>query len=125
MERKRVLVIDDDRDALGIFGSMLTLAGYLVMYEDAGARACEAAGRFHPDAILLDLGLSAVIHEQIAATLHADPRCGAIPVIILTPDPPALNVSLSPNVRQVLLKPCAPRALLNALSTVFGEDLSE
>ncbi|HEX6372930.1 MAG TPA: response regulator [Longimicrobium sp.] len=121
MGRKRVLVIDDDRDALAIYGSILTLAGYLVMYEDAPMRACEAAGRFRPDAILLDFGLAGTTDQETAATLHADARCAGISIIILTADVALQKVSFPPNVHRVLLKPCEPRAVLDALSMLLDE----
>jgi CheY-like chemotaxis protein len=116
----RVLVVDDDRDALAIVGAALTHAGYIVVYEDVGARAIETAAVSRPAAILLDFRFNDTTGERIAAGLHHDARCSGIPVIVITADVDAVKVSFPPNVRAVLVKPFDPADLVEAVSALFG-----
>lgn len=121
---KRVLIVDDNRDTLVICGAQLTNAGYLVTAVNDGAQACDAALLHQPDVIVLDFRLPGTSGQEVASGLDADPRCSAIPVIILTADVTARKVRFPPNVRGVVLKPCESRTLIEAVSAVAsGESL--
>src|SRR5687768_12830125 len=80
---ERVLIVDDDADTVVICSAQLTHAGYSVTSISDGANACNAARLHMPDVILLDYRLPGTTGSIIAAGLNADPRCSAIPVIIL------------------------------------------
>jgi PAS domain S-box-containing protein len=54
---RRVLVVDDNEDAAGSLAMLLELDGYQTVQAHDGVEALEAAERFRPDAILLDVGL--------------------------------------------------------------------
>jgi CheY-like chemotaxis protein len=121
---KRVLIVDDDADTVIICTAQLTQAGYSVTSVSDGTHACDAAGLHMPDVILLDYRLPGATGSIIASGLHDDPRCSAIPVIILTADATARKVRFPRNVRGVVLKPCESRALIAAVSAAAsGESL--
>lgn len=113
---KRVLIVDDDRDSLVICEARLTAAGYLVASVNDGRRACESALAHQPDVILLDYRMPGISGEDVARGLDTDPRCSAIPVIILTADAGARYFEFSPNVCRVLLKPCESSDLIEAVT---------
>jgi PAS domain S-box-containing protein len=55
--KRRVLVVDDNRDAAASLAMMLTLAGHDTRTAHDGLQALELADAFRPDVILLDIGL--------------------------------------------------------------------
>ncbi len=55
--RRRILVVDDNRDAAESLGMMLTLMGNEVRTAHDGLAAVEAAEAYRPEMILLDIGL--------------------------------------------------------------------
>jgi PAS domain S-box-containing protein len=55
--RRRVLVVDDNRDAAASLAMMLSLVGHETRTAQDGLEALELAEAFRPDAILLDIGL--------------------------------------------------------------------
>jgi CheY-like chemotaxis protein len=55
--RRRVLVVDDNRDAAASLAMMLSLVGHETRTAQDGLEALELAEVFRPDAILLDIGL--------------------------------------------------------------------
>ncbi|HSB09487.1 MAG TPA: response regulator [Blastocatellia bacterium] len=80
----RILVVDDDPDALDLAVAMLEDTTYEVETAKSGIEALDAIARQRPDAILLDLMLPEmdgfeVVHRM---SLNADLR--TIPVILLT-----------------------------------------
>ncbi len=54
---RRVLIVDDNRDAAASLGMMLSLLGHEVRTAHDGLEAIELAEAFRPEVILLDIGL--------------------------------------------------------------------
>lgn len=55
--RRRILVVDDNRDAAHSLALLLQLRGHETQTAFDGFEAVEAAARFEPDVVLLDIGL--------------------------------------------------------------------
>jgi CheY-like chemotaxis protein/two-component sensor histidine kinase len=55
--RRRILVVDDNRDSAESLATLLELAGHEVCIAHDGLEAVEAASTHRPDVILLDIGL--------------------------------------------------------------------
>jgi signal transduction histidine kinase/DNA-binding response OmpR family regulator len=70
----RVLVVDDNVDAADSLAVLLRLAGHTVRLAHDGPGAMEAAQGFHPDAVLLDLGLPGFDGYEVARRLRAQPE---------------------------------------------------
>lgn len=85
MDKKRILVVDDDR----AFSQMLKLnlehAGpYDIRVENSGARAMVTAREFRPHLILLDVIMPEVDGGDVAAQLKEDAELKDIPIVFLT-----------------------------------------
>ena len=52
---QRILVVDDNPDAIAIVSSALTARGFEVMTAERGEAALESVERTRPDVILLDI----------------------------------------------------------------------
>ena len=71
----RVLVVDDNVDAANSLARLLKLRAHNVWLAHDGPSALEAADRFQPDAVLLDLGLPRINGYEVARRLRqADPE---------------------------------------------------
>jgi PAS domain S-box-containing protein len=55
--KRRILVVDDNLDAAESLQSLLQLQGHTVLACGSGREALEVVQRFHPDLVLLDLGM--------------------------------------------------------------------
>lgn len=84
---KTLLVIDDDeRVAKTIRGSLATGNEYRVVAAPDGAAGIKAAGKEHPDLILLDINMPDMTGLEVLKLLKAEPSTAQIPVIMLTGD---------------------------------------
>ena len=54
---RRILVVDDNRDSAESIATLLQLSGHRTYMAHDGLAAVEAAERYRPDVILLDVGL--------------------------------------------------------------------
>jgi PAS domain S-box-containing protein len=76
-ELRRILVVDDNRDSADSLALLLRLAGHETATAYDGLQAVEAATRFRPDVILLDIGLPRINGLEAARRirqLQADRR---------------------------------------------------
>jgi len=81
-----ILIIDDDETMRRLYGSLLGLAGYEVLYAENGLLGREAARRLHPDLILLDLSMPGEDGYQTAKRILKEPNSPAsdIPIALLS-----------------------------------------
>jgi CheY-like chemotaxis protein len=83
-ERKRVLVVDDDRDTRESFRELLGALGHDARSATEGWDALEKADEFEPDVVLLDLGLPAMNGYEIARELRRTPRGRSLVLVAVT-----------------------------------------
>ncbi len=84
MDTKKILIVDDERDALFILEGELRGRGYSVIAADNGNDALNLAKSEHPDLITLDLWMPEMDGAEVAEKLREDARTKDIPVIFLT-----------------------------------------
>jgi len=85
MEKKRILVVDDEVSITRLLKLNLERTGsYEVREENAGVMALPAAREFRPDLILLDVMMPEVSGGEVAAQLRQDPELRRVPVVFLT-----------------------------------------
>ena len=77
---RRILVVDDNRDAAETLGALLKALGATVSVVHSGRAALESLDRFEPDALLLDIGMPEMDGYEVArqGTGHAEPRRHAV-----------------------------------------------
>jgi CheY-like chemotaxis protein len=84
-EKRRILIVDDDRDSTHVIKILLEKVGsYLVLEENDAAKAHQSARNFRPDVILLDIQMPGTDGGDIAAQIEDDPKLRRTPIIFLT-----------------------------------------
>jgi DNA-binding response OmpR family regulator len=66
----RVLVVDDFREVADLLTEVLAMHGIVARCAYDGAEAIRMAGEFHPDALLLDLGMLNIDGFDVAAAMR-------------------------------------------------------
>jgi PAS domain S-box-containing protein len=69
---RRILVVDDNRDAALSLALLLQLAGYQTHTAHDGPAALDAARAFRPEIVLLDIGLPGLNGYEVARRLRKD-----------------------------------------------------
>lgn len=68
---RRILVVDDDRDAVLLLCRMLERQGHVVRAAHAGPEAVTLAAQVRPELVLLDLGLPGMNGYEVASEIRA------------------------------------------------------
>ncbi|MGQ9896038.1 MAG: response regulator [Acidobacteriota bacterium] len=80
----RVLVVEDNADSREILTLELEAEGYEVYAVDDGLSAVEAAARFCPHIIVMDISLPNLDGLEATRRIKAQPALAHVPVIALT-----------------------------------------
>jgi signal transduction histidine kinase len=82
--RRRILVADDNSDALESLATLLELGGHEVFSAANGALALESAERHLPEVALLDIGMPKLDGYEVARRIRAQPWGRTITLVALT-----------------------------------------
>jgi len=82
--KRRILIVDDNRDAAASMAMILELMGHQVQTAHDGLAALEAAAAFWPDVILLDIGLPRLNGYEVAREVRQQPWGGQVILIAVT-----------------------------------------
>ncbi len=82
--KQRILVVDDEPDAVELLEFNLRNAGYDVTTAEDGDEALKKARAKRPDLILLDVMLPEVDGLEVCKILRRDEQTSSVPIIMLT-----------------------------------------
>lgn len=116
MNRKKILITDDEENIRLLVSSMLG-KDYVVLEASDGIEAVDMARSQQPDLILMDILMPKMDGYTACHKVKKDPLTRAIPVIMLTAVDHELNVKLSQEMgaNGYITKPFTPRDLLAAV----------
>ena len=81
---RRILIVDDSLDGAESLSVLLRVLGATVALEHSGTAALEAVEKFHPDVVLLDIGMPGMDGYEVARRIRANPEHEKISLIALT-----------------------------------------
>ena len=84
MNKKKILLIDDEQDTLMVVMKQLVVAGYTVITADNGPGGLLLAKSQKPDLIVLDVQMPDMDGGEINFKLKEDPATRDIPVVFST-----------------------------------------
>ena len=122
MSEQRILVADDDTDAVLILTALLREEGYAVRGVHRGAEVLDAVFNFAPDVVLLDIGMPQMSGYDVARTLRE--RYGsARPALIAVTgraDEADRQQARAAGFEHHVAKPYEPVALLRLIGQLSG-----
>jgi two-component system phosphate regulon response regulator PhoB len=112
--KPKILVVDDEPDALEILGFKLKEAGYAPIFAKDGSRAIALARDERPMLIVLDLMLPEIDGLEVCKILRRDPATAMIPIIMLTARAAEMDrvIGLELGADDYVTKPFSPRELV-------------
>src|SRR6266853_5334229 len=112
--KSRILVVDDEPDAIELIAFNLKAAGYDVTSATDGDEALKKARAVLPHLIILDLMLPGVDGLAVCKQLRRDERTAPIPIIMLTAKAAEIDrvLGLELGADDYVTKPFSPRELV-------------
>ena len=124
---QKILVVDDEPDAVDLVQFNLKNAGYEVVSAADGAEALKNARTFSPDLILLDVMLPEVDGLEVCKLLRRDPATSGIPIIMLTAKAAEIDriLGLELGADDYVTKPFSPREMVLRVKGLLRRRSSE
>jgi CheY-like chemotaxis protein len=119
--RRRVLVVDDDRDLRDLLAAVLSSAGYEVLTAENGAAALSVLRTVLPDLIILDLMMPVMNGWQFREAQSALPDYARIPVVCLSGHHAARHQATALGISGCVLKPFEVDDLIATVNRFFPE----
>lgn len=112
--REKILVVDDEPEAIELVEFNLKQAGFNVLTAMDGAEALKKARAQVPSLIILDLMLPEVDGLEVCKMLRRDPATTAVPIIMLTAKAAEIDrvLGLELGADDYIIKPFSPRELV-------------
>jgi len=127
MSKKKILVVDDDKDLLKALDLRLNANGYDTVFASDGYSATKVAKDEKPDLIILDIGMPAGDGFVVLERLQENRELGLThtPVIVLTARHPKGNKerALKAGARAFFQKPADNNELLGAIQKALAKDV--
>lgn len=123
MDKKKVVVIDDEPFILMMVEDKLRRAGLQVVTLRETVNALSVVKKENPDLIILDWMMPEVSGIELCKMLKADPELSGIPIFMLTAKGQEEDEKkgLECGVSRYITKPFSPKALLDVVLDALGE----
>ena len=123
-KQKKILVVDDEPDALELLEYYLRQAGYIIMLAEDGRQALIKARNESPHLILLDLMLPEIDGLKVCKTLKQDKATCDIPIIMVTAKAAEIDrvLGLELGADDYVTKPFSPRELVLRVSNLLNRN---
>ncbi|MFH0964478.1 MAG: response regulator [Planctomycetota bacterium] len=120
-ERKRILLVDDDKTFCDLIKHLLEQEGFIIDLAPSGSQALTAMRHNLPHAVLLDLKLPGMDGAQVLRQIRE--HWGNLPVVILTayPDSDLVNDALKYSPITLLSKTASNEQIIDAAKLASGE----
>jgi DNA-binding response OmpR family regulator len=125
--KQRILVVDDEPEAVELVEFNLKQAGYAVVTATDGAEAIKKARTQMPDLIVLDVMLPEMDGFEICKSLRQDQGTARLPIIMLTAKAAEIDrvLGLELGADDYLTKPYSPRELLLRIKKILARTQPE
>lgn len=123
MNRKTILIVDDDKDQLQGLGIRLRACGYDVVVASDCVQTISIARKVQPDLILLDIGLPAGDGYLVMQRLTGLNLLATVPVIVVSAEDEAVHKqrALDAGAMAFFQKPADNNELISAIQSALGE----
>ena len=124
VEKKKVLVVDDEEDILELLKFNLTKEGYVVSCTVSGEEALKMVQSGSPDLIVLDLMLPGMDGLEVTRRLKTEPHTNKIPIIMLSAkgEEGDIVTGLELGAEDYVTKPFSPRVLIARIRVVLRRE---
>ncbi len=122
VQRKRIVIVDDEIETLEMFSEMMRLIGFQDFQSCGGLKAIEMISEIKPSVVLLDLMMADVSGLDILRSIRNDPNLEKTPVIVVTAIsfPEEIKSCMEAGANAYLEKPIAFKELRLAVEQATG-----
>ena len=121
MDKKKILVVDDEPDVTDLVAYHLKAKGFHVETLNDATASISKARSYVPDLIILDIMMPHLSGIQVCRILRADPKLARVPIVFLTAKAEAHDriEGLESGADDYLSKPFSPKELVLRVESIL------
>jgi two-component system, OmpR family, phosphate regulon response regulator PhoB len=121
MEKKKILVVDDEPDVTDLVAYHLKAKGFHVETLNDATASISKARSYQPELVILDIMMPHLSGIQVCRILRADPKLAKVPIIFLTAKAEAHDriEGLESGADDYLSKPFSPKELVLRVESIL------
>jgi two-component system phosphate regulon response regulator PhoB len=118
----KILVVDDEPDALEVLAFYLERGGFTVVLAKDGLQAIAAARKEQPALVVLDMMLPEMDGLEVCKILRCEARLATIPILLLTARATESDrlLGLEFGATDYMTKPFSPRELIARINRLLA-----
>jgi CheY-like chemotaxis protein len=126
MDKKKILIVDDEPDILRLTSLRLRKLGYDVLTAVDGKEALDAIRNENPDLVLLDLIMPLMSGADVCKSAKSDEELRHIPIILFTAHSNAMDDEKAKKLGadDYIVKPFDPGELINKIERILTEQVA-
>jgi CheY-like chemotaxis protein len=117
--KRKLLLVDDDPSLLDTLGDFLKFEGYEVLGASSGEDALIKMRPFHPDLIILDMGMPGMGGVGFLDRITNPDGSTLFPVLVLTARASMAEIFADKQIAGFIAKPCDPADLLMEVGRIL------
>ncbi len=122
MAKKKILLVDDERELREGLSILLWAKGYEIFFAGDGEEGMKMALELKPDLILLDVMMPKMDGYTFAQLIKGEESIRNTPIIVTTAKDQMEDMFALEGVKGYLVKPFGIQTLLSKIKEVLGED---
>jgi two-component system phosphate regulon response regulator PhoB len=121
MEKKKILVVDDEPDVTDLVAYHLKAKGFQVETLNDATASISKARSYQPNLVILDIMMPHLSGIQLCRILRADPKLAKVPIVFLTAKAEAHDriEGLETGADDYLSKPFSPKELVLRVESIL------
>lgn len=121
MKTHKILIVDDEKNLVSLLSRLLKRLSYDIEVAFDGAQAIEAARRFKPNLVLLDIKMPSMNGIEVLKELKSDPEFAKTPVVVLSAKGQLheINAGLEAGADEYLCKPVMLNEIVNTIKRIL------
>jgi DNA-binding response OmpR family regulator len=119
MDKKKILIVDDEAELVDLVKIRLEANGYAVITANSGLEGLSMAGQERPDLIILDIGMAQMDGYSMLQKVRAKEEIKDTPVIMLTAYSKMRDLFEVEGISDYIVKPFEPQDFLLRVSRVL------
>lgn len=121
--KKRIVIVEDERDILELLNLILIRAGYEVHLCDNGRNAMALLKKVHPHLLILDVMLPGLDGRAIAEAVSKDEDLAGVSIMITSALEAADKMFVgNPQVKDYCFKPFRTSTFLEKVKRIMGDE---
>jgi CheY-like chemotaxis protein len=123
MNKKKILVVDDEPDMLKLISFQFEKSGYIVIKAVNGEEALRLMRNEKPDLVILDFLMPVMTGDEVCKKSKIDEALKNIPILLFTVNTDTMTVEKAKNfgASYCMTKPFDPEELMNKVEHILTE----